>query len=81
MATAFPRLCAYDLLVVDADISHIRLAIEREFDSRFPRPVLPRLYWRERLLCIVSAFDLLPQQCSAIDELLRRLDSYEHKAR
>ncbi|WP_235025514.1 hypothetical protein [Caballeronia terrestris] len=81
MATAFPHLCAYDLLLIDADIAHIRLAIEREFDSRFRQPVLPRLYWRERLLGIVSAFDLLPQQCSAIDELLRRLDRYEHTER
>jgi hypothetical protein len=77
MARAIPHLCAYDLLVIDADIVHIRMAIEREFDSRFPRPVLPHLYWRDRLLRLVNTFHLLPQQSGAIDELLRRLDRYE----
>jgi hypothetical protein len=77
MARAIPHLCAYDLLLVDADITHIRLAIEREFDSRFPQPVLPRPYWRERLLGLVNTFNLLPQQSVAIKELLRRLDRYD----
>src|SRR5689334_19504635 len=49
MARAIPHLCAYELLVIDDDIAHIRLAIEWEFDSRFPQRVLPRLYWRDRL--------------------------------
>lgn len=60
MARANPHLRAHDLLLIDADIAHIRLAIEREFDSRFPQPVLPRFYWRERLRVLVSAFYLLP---------------------
>jgi len=62
MARAISHLCAYDLLFIDADVAHIRLSIEREFDSRFPQPVLPRLYWRDRLLRLVNAFHLLPQQ-------------------
>ena len=53
MARANPHLRAHDLLVIDADIAHIRLAIEREFYSRFPQPVLPRFYWRERLRVLV----------------------------
>ena len=81
MARVFPLLWAHDLLITDADIAHIRFAIEREFDSRFSQPVLPRLYWRDRLLRLGSAFDLLPRQCGAIDELLRRLDRYENAER
>lgn len=77
MARAIPHLCAYELLVIDDDIAHIRLAIEWEFDSRFPQPVLPRLYWRDRLLRLINTSHLLPQQSGAIDELLRRLDRYE----
>lgn len=81
MARANPHLRAHHLLLIDADIAHIRLAIEREFDSRFPQPVLPRFYWRERLRVLVSAFYLLPRQSRAIDELLRRLDRYEEERR
>src|SRR3954452_15859092 len=59
MATAFPHFCAQNLRVIDADIAHIRSAIGREFSSPYSQPVLRPFYWRERLLALVSAFDLL----------------------
>ncbi|SAK96559.1 hypothetical protein AWB79_07348 [Caballeronia hypogeia] len=61
------------LALTDADIAHLRLAIESS--ARDDHPALPPAYWRHRLKRLVNEGDLLPKQRKKIDELLERLDA------
>ncbi|BAN26211.1 putative uncharacterized protein [Caballeronia insecticola] len=57
---------------MDADIAHLRLAIESSV--RDDHPALPPAYWRRRLKKLMSDGNLLPTQLQQIDELLERLE-------
>jgi hypothetical protein len=63
------------LALTDADIAHLRLAIESS--AREDHPALPPAYWRRRLKKLVSEGDLLPTQLQQIGELLDRLATNE----
>ncbi|WP_044042831.1 hypothetical protein [Caballeronia insecticola] len=60
------------LALMDADIAHLRLAIESSV--RDDHPALPPAYWRRRLKKLMSDGNLLPTQLQQIDELLERLE-------
>ncbi|MDR5835564.1 hypothetical protein [Caballeronia sp. LZ034LL] len=59
------------LALTDADLAHLRLAIESS--ARDDHPALPPAYWRQRLEKLRSAGDLLPKQLQQVEELLERL--------
>lgn len=59
------------LALTDADLAHLRLAIESS--ARDDHPALPPAYWRRRLEKLRSAGDLLPKQLQQVEELLERL--------
>jgi hypothetical protein len=67
------------LTLTDADLAHLRLAIESS--SRDDHPALPPAYWRQRLKKLVSAGDLLPKQLQQVEELLERLGADDPTAR
>ncbi|WP_250520340.1 MULTISPECIES: hypothetical protein [unclassified Caballeronia] len=64
-------LGAFQLRMIDADISHIRLAIEAV--SLEPNAALPLLYWRRRLEQLLRCRHLMHHQFSAVTDLLSRL--------
>jgi hypothetical protein len=69
-------LGAFELRTIDADISHIRLAITAVL--REPNSALPLLYWRRRLERLLRGSHLLHHQFSAVTALLTRLEVIEH---
>lgn len=69
-------LGAFELRTIDADISHIRLAIAAVL--REPDSALPLLYWRRRLENLLRSRHLLHHQFSAVTALLTRLEDIEH---
>ncbi|BBQ03766.1 hypothetical protein BSFA1_88940 (plasmid) [Burkholderia sp. SFA1] len=64
-------LGAFQLRMIDADISHIRLAIEAVLQE--PNSTLPLLYWRRRLEQLLYCRHLMHHQFSAVTDLLNRL--------
>ncbi|AQH05391.1 hypothetical protein A9R05_40965 (plasmid) [Burkholderia sp. KK1] len=64
-------LGAFELRMIDADISHIRLAIEAVLQE--PNSALPLLYWRRRLEQLLRSRHLMHHQFSAVTDLLSRL--------
>lgn len=64
-------LGAFQLRMIDADISHIRLAIEAVLQER--NSALPLLYWRRRLEQLSRCRHLMHHQFSAVTDLLNRL--------
>ncbi len=65
------RLGAFERRMIDADISHIRLAIEAVVQQ--PNSALPLVYWRRRLERLLRSHDLMHHQFSAVTDLLSRL--------
>ncbi|MCE4547340.1 MULTISPECIES: hypothetical protein [unclassified Caballeronia] len=63
---------AFELRMIDADIAHIRLAIEAVLHE--PNSALPLLYWRRRLEQLLLSRHLLRHQFSAVADLLTRLE-------
>ncbi|WP_152979222.1 hypothetical protein [Caballeronia cordobensis] len=63
-------LGAFELRMIDADISHIRLAIEAVLQEP---SALPLLYWRTRLEQLLRSRHLIHHQFSAVTDLLSRL--------
>jgi hypothetical protein len=59
---------AFELRMIDADIAHIRLAIEAALHE--PNSALPLLYWRRRLEHLLRSRHLLHHQFSAVADLL-----------
>ncbi len=64
-------LGAFQLRMIDADISHIRLAIDAVLQE--PNSTLPLLYWRRRLEQLLHCRHLMHHQFSAVTDLLNRL--------
>ena len=59
------------LSLTDADIAHLRVAIESSM--RDDHPALPPAYWRRRLNKLLRDENLLTTQTQQIAELLDRL--------
>ncbi|EKS72712.1 hypothetical protein BURK_004647 [Burkholderia sp. SJ98] len=68
-------LGAFELRTIDADISHIRLAITAVM--REPNSALPLLYWRRRLERLLSSGHLLHHQFCAVTALITRVAEVE----
>jgi len=68
-------LGAFELRTIDADISHLRLAITAVL--REPNSALPLLYWRRRLEQLLASRHLLHHQLSAVTALITRLADLE----
>ncbi|AET93427.1 MULTISPECIES: hypothetical protein [Caballeronia] len=61
------------LALTDADIAHLRVAIESSM--RDDHPALPPAYWRSRLTKLLRDDNLLTTQMKQITELLDRLEA------
>jgi hypothetical protein len=61
------------LALTDADIAHLRFAIEASL--RDAHAALPPAYWRARLEKLTTDERLLPAQAQQIRELIERLDA------
>ncbi|BBU31429.1 hypothetical protein BTHE68_51630 [Burkholderia sp. THE68] len=61
------------LALTDADIAHLRVAIESSV--RDDHPALPPAYWRRRLNKLLRDENLLTTQMQQIVELLDRLEA------
>jgi hypothetical protein len=70
-----PLTDARRLALTDADIAHLRLAIESSL--RDDHASLPPSYWRGRLEKLQDDQRLLPTQLTQIRELIHRLDTYD----
>lgn len=64
---------AFELRMIDAEIGHIRLAIETIL--REPNAALPLYYWRVRLEDLLRERHLLHHQFSTVADLLTRLEN------
>ncbi|WP_250517208.1 hypothetical protein [Caballeronia sp. INDeC2] len=58
--------------MIDADIAHIRLAVEAVLHAS--NSALPLLYWRRRLEQLLRSRHLLHHQFSAVTDLLARIE-------
>ncbi|WP_250523677.1 MULTISPECIES: hypothetical protein [unclassified Caballeronia] len=67
-------LGAFELRMIDAEISHLRLALEAVL--REPNAALPHHYWRRRLESLLCSRRLLHYQFSAITDLISKLATY-----
>jgi len=70
---------AFELRMIDADIAHIRLAIEAVLHES--NSALPMLYWRRRLEHLLRSRHLLHHQFSAVADLLTRIEKISEAER
>ncbi|MCG5075425.1 hypothetical protein [Paraburkholderia tagetis] len=65
------------MTLLDQEIAHITRAVRSSSSRPAAETVLPPAYWRRRLNELLGSEHLTKAQLSAIDSLLRELDSYE----
>jgi len=70
---------AFELRMIDADIAHIRLAIEAVLHES--NSALPMLYWRRRLEHLLRSRHLLHYQFSAVADLLTKIEKISEAER
>ena len=70
---------AFELRMIDADIAHIRIAIEAVLYAS--NPALPLMYWRRRLERLLQSRHLLHHQFSTVTDLLTRIEKMSEAER
>ncbi|KXV03234.1 hypothetical protein CR51_18820 [Caballeronia megalochromosomata] len=68
-----PAPSAYELLLADADLVHLRSVISMEVAD--PNRVFPLFYWRRRVTRLLETRHLLPAQLAAASSLLDIIES------
>ncbi|XUW89263.1 hypothetical protein OH764_04115 [Burkholderia sp. M6-3] len=63
--------------LIDGDITHIARAMRLSLEGDLAGPILPPIYWRERLYKLLDTGSLTHPQLCAVDSLLLQLDRFE----
>ncbi|GJH18404.1 hypothetical protein CBA19CS22_17700 [Caballeronia novacaledonica] len=74
-----PAPSAYELLLADADLAHLRSVISIKVAD--PNRVFPLVYWRRRVARLLETHHLLPAQLAAVSLLLDMIESADPDVR